>query len=294
MNVQGCPVAFIGTGVMGFSMAGHLIKAGARVTVYNRTKQKAQGLLDIGAQWADTPAQAVQGAKIVFSMVGYPADVEQIYFGPGGIIANAAKGTILVDFTTSDPALAARISREGAVQGLPVLDAPVSGGDLGAKNATLTIMVGGDAAAFEEIKPFFAFLGKTVILQGGPGAGQHTKMANQIAIAGALTGAVESILYAENAGLDPRRVLESIGGGSAQSWQLLNMVPRMLDGNFEPGFYSKHFLKDLRIAITAAKAMNAKLPMLELAEKLFSIMGENGFENKGTHALYLLYKNGLA
>ncbi len=294
MNVQGCPVAFIGTGVMGCSMAGHLIKAGAKLTVYNRTKQKAQSLLDLGAQWADTPASAVQGAKIVFSMVGYPTDVEQIYFGPGGIIANAAKGTILADFTTSDPALAARISREGAVRGLPALDAPVSGGDLGAKNATLTIMVGGDAAAFDEVKPFFAVLGKTVILQGGPGAGQHTKMANQIAIAGALTGAVESILYAENAGLDPRRVLESIGGGSAQSWQLLNMVPRMLDGNFEPGFYSKHFLKDLRIAITAAKAMNAKLPMLELAEKLFSLMGENGFEDKGTHALYLLYKNGLA
>ncbi len=294
MTVQACPVAFIGTGVMGFSMAGHLIKAGAKLTVYNRTKQKAQGLLDLGAQWADSPAAAVQGAKIVFSMVGYPADVEQIYFGPEGIIANASKGTILVDFTTSDPALAARISREGIAHGLAVLDAPVSGGDLGAKNATLTIMVGGDAAAFDEVKPFFAFLGKTAILQGGPGAGQHTKMANQIAIAGALTGAVEAILYAENAGLDPRRVLESIGGGSAQSWQLSNMVPRMLDGNFEPGFYSKHFLKDLRIALTAARAMNAKLPMLELAEKLFSLMGENGFESKGTHALYLLYKNGLA
>ena len=294
MEVRGSRIAFIGTGVMGKSMAGHLIKAGATATVYNRTREKAADLLAAGAAWADSPAAAVAGARVVFTMVGYPADVEQIYLGPEGIIARAEPGTVLVDFTTSDPALSARISAAAAARGLLAIDAPVSGGDLGARNATLTIMVGGDEAAFVEVKPFLSVLGKTVIRQGGPGAGQHTKMANQIAIAGSLAGAVEAVLYAESAGLDPRRVLESIGGGSAQSWQLVNMVPRMLDGNFEPGFYSKHFLKDLRIALDAARSMKVRLPMLEMAERFFELMGESGMSEKGTHALYLLYKNGLA
>lgn len=292
MEVKGTKIAFIGTGVMGKSMAGHLLKAGAQVTVYNRTKEKARDLLDAGAAWADSPGAAAAGASVVFTMVGYPADVEEIHFGPTGILESAATGTILVDFTTSDPALAARISKEAAARGLTALDAPVSGGDLGARNATLTVMVGGDEAAYTEVRPFLAIVGKTVIRQGGPGAGQHTKMANQIAIAGSLTGAVEAVLYAEAAGLDPRRVLESIGGGSAQSWQLVNMVPRMLDGNFDPGFYSKHFLKDLRIALASAKTMKVRLPLLDLAERFFTLMGEAGLSEKGTHALYLLYKSG--
>ncbi|OHD45888.1 MAG: oxidoreductase, partial [Spirochaetes bacterium GWE1_60_18] len=248
MNVAGSKIAFIGTGVMGASMAGHLQKAGAQLTVYNRSPEKATALLSAGASWAATPAEAAKGANLVFSMVGYPADVEAIYFGPQGILAGATAGTILVDHTTSDPALAKRIAEAAAARGLPSLDAPVSGGDLGARSASLTIMVGGDQAAFDAVLPFFEVMGKTVILQGPPGSGQHTKMANQIAIAGTLAASVEAIIYAEKAGLEPRRVLSSIGGGSAQSWQLQNMVPRMLDGNFEPGFYSKHFLKDLRIA----------------------------------------------
>lgn len=293
MKVNESQIAFIGTGVMGTSMAGHLLKAGAKISVYNRTKEKTKTLIDSGAVWADTPAAAVKGASVVFTMVGYPADVEEIYLGKNGIINAASAGTILVDFTTSDPELSVRIAEEAVSKGLFSLDAPVSGGDLGARNASLTIMVGGDQQSFDKVIPFFQTVGKTVILQGGPGAGQHTKMANQIAIAGSLCGAVEAVIYAESAGLDPKRVLESIGGGSAQSWQLLNMVPRMLDGNFDPGFYSKHFLKDLRIALNAARAMKVKLPLLEMAEHLFELMSSKGFAEKGTHALYLLYKNGL-
>lgn len=294
MEIKGTKTAFVGTGVMGASMAGHLLAAGARVVVYNRTKAKAQGLLDAGAEWAETPGFAAAGASVVFTMVGYPSDVESIYLSPGGIVESSGPGTILVDHTTSDPNLGVRISAAAAARGLAALDAPVSGGDLGARNATLTIMVGGDEAAFESVRPFLEVMGKTVIRQGGPGAGHHTKMANQIAVAGNLCGAIEAILYAENAGLDPRRVLQSIGGGSAQSWQLINMVPRMLDGNFEPGFYAKHFLKDLRIALASAKNMGSRLPVLELSERLFTFMDEQGLSEKGSHALYLLYKSGLA
>ncbi|MGD9939794.1 MAG: NAD(P)-dependent oxidoreductase [Clostridia bacterium] len=294
MEIKGTKIAFIGTGVMGASMAGHLLAAGAKVAVYNRTREKAQGLLDAGATWAETPGFAAAGASAVFTMVGYPSDVESIYLAPGGIIESSGPGTILVDHTTSDPALAARIAAAAAARGLTALDAPVSGGDSGARNATLSIMVGGDEAAFESVLPFLNAMGKTVIRQGGPGAGQHTKMANQIAVAGNMCGAIEAVLYVENAGLDPRRVLQSIGSGAAQSWQLNNMIPRILDGNFEPGFYSKHFLKDLRIALDSAKAMGAKLPLLELSERLFTFMDEQGFSEKGTHALYLLYKSGLA
>lgn len=293
MEVKGTKIAFIGTGVMGASMAGHLMAAGAVVSVYNRTRSKADALVARGARWADTPVGAAEGASVVFSMVGYPADVEALYLGEGGLVESVAPGTVLVDQTTSDPALAARIAAAAAARGLVALDAPVSGGDLGARNATLTIMVGGDQKAFEAVMPFFGVLGKTVIRQGGPGAGQHTKMANQIAIAGSLLGSVEAVIYAEKAGLDPRTVLGSIGGGSAQSWQLVNMVPRMLDGDYKPGFYSKHFLKDLRIALNAAKASKASLPLLELAERLFSRMADEGFAEKGTQALYRLYKDGL-
>ena len=294
MEIKGTKIAFIGTGVMGASMAAHLLAAGARVVVYNRTREKAQALLDAGAEWAETPGFAAAGASVVFTMVGYPSDVEAIYLAPGGIVESSGPGTILIDHTTSDPALAVRIAKAAAARELVALDAPVSGGDLGAKNASLSIMVGGDEAAFESVLPFLSIMGKTVVRQGGPGAGQHTKMANQIAVAGSLCGAIEAVLYAENAGLDPRRVLQSIGGGAAQSWQMTNNVPRMLDGNFEPGFYAKHYLKDLRIALNSAKAMGAKLPMLELSERLFTFMDEQGFSEKGTHALYLLYKSGLA
>jgi len=283
-------LGFIGLGVMGSSMAGHLLKAGYTVRVFTRSKEKAQGLLDSGALWEASPAALANACKVVFTMVGYPSDVESLYFGSKGLIENAKAGSYLVDCTTSRPDLAARISAAASVRGLYALDAPVSGGDIGARNAKLTIMVGGDEAAFDAVKDLLSIMGSTVIRQGGPGAGQHTKMANQIAIAGNLMGAVEAITYAKGAGLDPKTVLASIGSGSAGSWQLSNMTPRMLGGDFAPGFYIKHFLKDLRIALDSAKEMKASLPLLDLAEGLFSTLQDEGFGEKGTQALYLLYQ----
>lgn len=293
MQVTGSKIAFIGTGVMGASMAGHLIKAGAVLTVYNRTRSKAEPLIAAGATWADSPARAAATADVVFTMVGYPADVEAIYLGPQGLVASSRPGTILVDFTTSDPGLAARISAAAAKAGRSAIDAPVSGGDMGARNATLSIMIGGDEKTFTTVKPFFDVVGKTAILQGGPGAGQFTKMSNQISVAGALLGAIEALIYADKAGLDPHRVLDSISGGAAQSAQLVGMGPRMLSGDFEPGFYAKHFLKDLRIALDSAKAMGLNLPLLALAEKLFDRVCDKGLGDKGTQILYRMYKDGL-
>jgi 3-hydroxyisobutyrate dehydrogenase len=286
-------VGFIGTGVMGKSMAGHLLKAGYSLRIYSRTKAKASELLEAGAEWEAGSASLAASCSRVITMVGYPADVEEVYFGPRGLIENSKAGTILIDMSTSRPDLARRIFDAAKTKGVEALDAPVSGGDIGAKNATLTIMVGGESSAFDKSRPLFELLGKTIVLQGAAGSGQHTKMANQIAIAGNLAGAVEAITYARTAGLDPRRVLESIGSGSAGSWQLNNMVPRMLDGNFEPGFYVKHFLKDLRIALDAARDMKISLPLLGLAESFFSELERTGFGERGTQALYLLYERGL-
>lgn len=293
MDVKGCTVAFIGTGVMGASMAGHLLKAGAELSVYTRTKAKAEGLVAAGARWAAGPAEAARGARVVITMVGYPSDVEELYLGPAGLIESAGPGAALIDATTSDPALAERVAAAAAARGLKALDAPVSGGDLGARNATLSIMVGGDEAAFNEVLPLLRVMGKSVVLQGGPGAGQRTKMANQIAIAGTLMATIEALRYAEEGGLDPRRVLESIGGGAAQSWQLVNMAPRMLGGDFEPGFYAKHYLKDLRIALSSARASGLRLPGLEMVEGFFAKLCDEGLGDMGTQALYLLYKRGL-
>ncbi|MDA8412025.1 MAG: NAD(P)-dependent oxidoreductase [Treponema sp.] len=286
-------IGFIGTGVMGGSMAAHLLKAGHEVHVNTRTKARAAELIAAGALWEESRVAIARKCETVITMVGYPSDVEEVYFGPQGLMENALPGAILIDMTTSRPDLAARIAAAAKARGLGALDAPVSGGDVGARNATLTIMVGGELGDFEAASPLFACMGKTIVLQGGAGSGQHTKMANQIAIAASLLGAVEAISYAKRAGLDPRRVLESIGSGSAGSWQLNNLVPRMLDGNFEPGFYIKHFLKDLRIALESAVAMHLDLPGLRLAESLFELLQAEGFADKGTQALWLLYERGL-
>ena len=287
-------IGFIGLGVMGAPMAGHIRASGERLLIYTRTKSKARLVLDTGAEWRDSPKQIAEECDVVFTMVGYPKDVEEIYFGPDGLIENAKPGTIFVDFTTSSPDLAVKIYESAKASGLSAIDAPVSGGDIGAKNATLTIMVGGDEETFQKVKPLLETVGKTVILQGGPGAGQHTKMANQIAVAGNLLGTVEALIYAKNAGLDPKHVLLSIANGAAQSWQLSNNALRMLERNFDPGFYIKHFLNDLRIAFDSAHAMHIELPMLALSEKLFAKMVNEGMGELGTQAIYLLYERGLA
>ena len=283
-------IGFIGTGVMGASMAGHLLNAGYAVNVYNRTKSKADALIEKGAVWKNSPKEVAEESEVIMTMLGYPTDVEDVYFNKGYGIAEFAKGgSVLVDLTTSTPSLAKRIYDESRKKGLSAIDAPVSGGDVGAKNGTLTIMCGGDKQAFEECLPILQSFGKSIILQGDAGAGQHTKMSNQIAIASCVMGMCEAIRYAENAGLEPDRVLESISGGAAGSWSLSNYGPRILKGDFAPGFYVKHFIKDLRIAIDEAKKMNLETPGLALAEKLYSELAESGFEDYGTHALYKWY-----
>lgn len=282
-------IAFIGTGVMGRSMAGHLLKAGHVLHVHNRTKEKAQALLDAGAHWHATPGGAAAQADFVITMVGYPSDVEETYFAPQGVLAHARRGAVLIDMTTSSPLLAQRIATAAAAKGLAALDAPVSGGDIGAREARLVIMGGGDAAAFAKAKPLFEAMGKTIALLGGPGAGQHCKMANQIVIASGMMAWCEGLIYAQKAGLDPARVVEAIGGGAAASWSLANLAPRALAGNFAPGFYVKHFIKDMKIALESAEAMKLDLPGLAQAKKLYDEVSRRGWDDCGTQALFRLY-----
>ena len=283
-------ISFIGTGVMGASIVNHLLQAGYPVTVHTRTKGKVDPLIAAGAKWASTVAEAVQQADLIFTMVGMPTDVEEIYLNVDGILANGRSGQIVVDMTTSSPALAKKIEKAAIEKGMTSLDAPVSGGDVGAKNGTLSIMCGGDESVFEQVKPIFMKFGSQIVLQGSAGAGQHTKMSNQLAIATNMIGVCEALVYAEKAGLNPERVLESISPGAAGSWSLSNLGPRMLAGNFEPGFYTKHFLKDLRIALDEAKAMNLDLPGLLLAIRLYEDLMAKGYGDKGTQVLYKHYQ----
>jgi len=286
----GSVIGFVGTGVMGSAMAGHLLDAGYSLRVHNRTASRAADLVKRGAVWCRTAGQVAVGAEAVITIVGYPADVEEVYLSHGGILESASPDCIVIDMTTSTPSLAMRIAREALGHDLTALDAPVSGGDVGARNAKLTIMVGGDREAFEAVEPMLRVLGPNVVFQGGPGAGQHTKMANQIAIANTIVGVCESLVYAEAAGLDPRLMLKSIEAGSASSWQLTNYAPRMLEGDFAPGFYVKHFIKDMRIAKAEAELRNTILPGLDLALEMFEELSRRGGADRGIHALYLLYK----
>ncbi|MDR1211219.1 MAG: NAD(P)-dependent oxidoreductase [Spirochaetaceae bacterium] len=262
-------VAFIGTGVMGRSMAGHILERGYPLTVYSRTRSKTEELIKRGASWAGTPGEAAAGADVVISIVGYPRDVEEIYLGSGGIVERAGSGAVLADMTTSSPSLARRIAEKAGARGVLSLDAPVSGGDVGAKNAALSIMVGGEQRAFDKILPLFQCMGKNIVLQGPSGAGQHCKMANQIVIASTMMAVSEALVYGAKAGLHPLTMLKSIESGAAGSWSLSNLVPRMLKGDFNPGFFVKHFIKDMGIALDAAKELGAKLPGLEKAEQLY-------------------------
>jgi len=282
-------IGFIGTGVMGKSMAGNLLKAGYPLLVYNRTRAKAEELAKLGAVVKDTVGELAREADVVITMVGYPRDVEEVYFGAGGIFQHARPGTYLIDMTTSTPALAEKIYKEAQARQMYALDAPVSGGDIGAREARLTIMVGGDEEVFAHLRPILERMGTNIVLQGKAGAGQHTKMCNQIAIASNMMGVCEAIAYAKKAGLDPQNVLRSIEAGAAGSWSLSNLAPRMIRGDFAPGFYVKHFIKDMGIALEAAKEMGLDTPGLALAKRLYEQLAEAGEENSGTQALFKLY-----
>ncbi len=289
LNKDNTTIGFIGTGVMGKSMASHLIKQGFKVIVYNRTKSKAEELIKQGAEWKGTVAEVASGTDVIITMVGYPSDVKEIYLGENGIIKNTKAGSYLIDMTTSSPALAKIVYKEAKLKKVFSLDAPVSGGDVGAKNAELTIMVGGDKNVFEAIEPIFEVFGSNITLQGGAGAGQHTKMCNQIAIASNMIGVCEAVAYAEKAGLDPFQVLKSIGSGAAGSWSLNNLAPRIIVKDFEPGFYVKHFIKDMNIALQSAEEMGLSVPGLKLSNNLYNKLMLQGEGDSGTQALYKLF-----
>lgn len=289
INPQSTVLGFIGTGVMGRSMCGHLLSAGYRVHVYSRTRSRAQPLIDQGAIWADTPADVAANAQVIITIVGFPTDVEQVYLGENGLLSRVKEGAVLIDMTTSSPERAVRIAAAAAEKGAAALDAPVSGGDRGAREATLSIMVGGDRQAFDRVRPILEVMGKNIVYQGPAGSGQHTKMANQIAIAAGMIGVCEALAYARRAGLDPQNVLRSIEHGAAGSWSLSNLGPRMLRGDFEPGFYIKHFIKDMTIAQRSAESMGLETPGLALARSLYERLSREGAGDKGTQALYTLY-----
>lgn len=279
-------IGFIGTGVMGKSMALNLLKNGYPVVAYSRTKSKANDLFENGAKWADSPKEVAEKANVIITIIGYPRDVEEVYLGENGLIPNGREHTYLIDMTTSTPSLASRIYKEAKHKGMHALDAPVSGGDVGAKEAKLSIMVGGDKEDFESVLPIFESLGTNIVYQGKAGSGQHTKMCNQIVIASGMIGVCEAMVYAQKSGLDPETVLKSISSGAAGSWSLSNLAPRMIQGNFEPGFFIKHFIKDMNIALDEAEKMGMETPGLALAQSLYKKLAEQGEENSGTHALY--------
>lgn len=284
-------IGFIGTGVMGQSMAKNLIEAGYSLNIYTRTKSKAAKLISTGATWKDSVADLAAASNVILTMVGYPNDVEEVYFGERGILENAQPDSYVIDLTTSKPALAQEIHRAALRKNIHSLDAPVSGGDVGARSGKLAIMIGGKEGAYEAVQPILQVMGENIVLQGAAGAGQHTKMANQINIASNMIGVCESIVYAQKAGLDPKRMLKSITTGAAGSWSLSNLAPRMIDGDYDPGFYVKHFIKDMTIALHAAKEMGLSTPGLELSLSLYTQLAENGDSDNGTQALIKLFKH---
>src|SRR5256885_1079120 len=280
-------IGWIGTGVMGSSMCGHLLTAGCHVTVHSRTKSKAQSLFDRGAQWAENPPAVAVESDVLFTMVGFPQDVRQVYFATDGILSGAGAGTILVDMTTTQPSLSRDIAAAASANDLSAIDAPVSGGDVGAKNAALSIMIGGDTKSVQAVMPLFELLGKKIVHQGGPGTGQQAKLCNQIVIAGTMVGVCESLLYGYKAGLDLNRMLDSIRGGAAACWTLDHLAPRILQRNFEPGFSVEHFVKDMDFALEEAKRMGLVLPGLTLVHQLYQTVQSLGHGRSGTHALML-------
>jgi 3-hydroxyisobutyrate dehydrogenase len=280
-------VGWIGTGVMGSSMCGHLLAAGFSATVYNRTRKKAEGLIAKGAVWADSPQAVARQSDVIFTIVGYPRDVESVILGAEGALSGCKPGSTIVDMTTSEPSLAREIARQAAAKGVACLDAPVSGGDIGAREARLSIMIGGDRETADALQPCWEAMGKTIVYQGGPGAGQHTKMVNQVLIASNMVGVCEALLYGYRAGLDLPTALKSVSSGAAGSWSLSNLAPRIIDNRFEPGFFVEHFIKDMGIALDEAKRMGLSLPGLALAHQLYLALQAQGHARDGTHALEL-------
>ena len=280
-------IGWIGTGVMGRSMCGHLLDAGFAVTVQNRTAEKARDLLDRGGVWADTPKAVAERSDVVFSIVGFPADVRNVILGPDGVLAGMESGKVVVDMTTSEPSLAHEIAEVAARQGVASIDAPVSGGDVGAREGKLSIMIGGDADVIRALRPCWRVMGSSCVHQGGPGAGQHTKMVNQTLIAGNMVGVCEALLYAYRAGLDLEKVLESVASGAAGSWSLSNLGPRIIRRDFAPGFFVEHFIKDMGIALREAQALGIALPGLALAHQLYVALAAQGHARDGTQALEL-------
>lgn len=280
-------IGWIGVGVMGAPMCGHLLARGFATTIYNRTRDKAEPLLARGAAWADTPRDVARASDVVFSIVGYPRDVRAVILGTDGALAGCQPGNVLVDMTTSEPSLAVEIAAAADARGVHSIDAPVSGGDVGAREARLSIMIGGDDAVVEALRPCWEALGKTFIRQGGPGAGQHTKLVNQTLIAGNMVGVCEALLYADRAGLDLNRVLESVASGAAGSWSLANLGPRIIGNDFAPGFFVEHFIKDLGLALDESRRMGLALPGLALANQLYLAVQAQGHGRRGTQALQL-------
>ncbi len=270
---------------MGISMAGHLLDAGHPLNVFSRTRARAEPLLARGATWSETPAHVAAGADVVFTMVGLPSDVRDVILGDHGVLSTIAAGGVIVDMTTSEPSLAQELYEMAKARGVDSVDAPVSGGDVGARNATLSIMVGGDAAAVDRVRPLLGLLGKTIVHQGPAGSGQHTKMVNQTLIATGMIGVCEALLYAYKAGLDPETVLESVSGGAAGSWSLSNYGPRLLEGDYAPGFMVEHFIKDMEITLAEARRMDLALPGLALAHELYLALRAQGGGRDGTQAL---------
>jgi 3-hydroxyisobutyrate dehydrogenase len=280
-------IGWIGTGVMGRSMCSHLMDAGYKLTIFNRSSEKTRDLVARGAALATSPQQVAQQSEVVFTIVGFPEDVESVILGNEGVLAGSSTGMTIVDMTTSRPSLAETIATRAAELGVASIDAPVSGGDTGARNAALSIMVGGDAESVQRIDPLLKLMGKTIVHQGGPGRGQHTKMVNQTLIASGMITVCEGLLYATKVGLDLQTVLQSVGSGAAGSWSLSNLAPRMIDNDFDPGFFVEHFIKDMRIALEEAAAMNLSLPGLALAHQLYQAVAAQGHAKDGTQALLL-------
>jgi 3-hydroxyisobutyrate dehydrogenase len=288
-------IGWIGTGVMGASMAGHVQDAGHELFIYNRTKEKAKALLEKGGTWCTTPGEVAKTSEVIFTIVGTPADVEEVYLGEMGVLSAKGPCRIIVDMTTSSPSLAKELYKEASKRGIASLDAPVSGGDIGAQNGTLAIMVGGDKEVLDEIYPLFQCMGHNIAYMGGPGMGQHTKMCNQILVAGTMIGVCESLLYAAKQGMDEYNVIDIIGKGAASSWLINNLGPRIAKNNYDPGFYVEHFIKDMGIALREAEASNLSLPGLALLHQLYVSVKALGYGRSGTQSLILALKkmNGM-